>query len=350
MFVFFRAIITSQQWFHIDAWLSVLDKVLMIILVGGMLYLPYLAGSISIDRFLLLQIFCTAAANVLTLLILLRKRFFFSFKRLWPQRYVFRTALPFAIILLLMAFHSRIDGFLLERIIGSEEAGKYAASYRLLDASNTVGYLFASFLLPFLSKAWVEKRNINEVSLGVRHILMLLAICVSTITVFLAPWIQQLLYHNSNPDYIIVLQWCLPALFGYSLIQVYGTVLSASGRVHIFSQIMLVAVIINLILNLVLIPRYGAVGSCISALSSQVLAGIITMTYTIRKLSMKFHLRSWLIYIFIAISLCAFLYSMELMDVNEWMSVIGAGSIALLLGFFTGLIDIKTWKKSVQDN
>ncbi|MBK5272121.1 MAG: hypothetical protein JJE22_14020, partial [Bacteroidia bacterium] len=44
LFLFFRSIITAQQWFRTDAWLSVLDKTLMILLCGSFLYYPAVFG------------------------------------------------------------------------------------------------------------------------------------------------------------------------------------------------------------------------------------------------------------------------------------------------------------------
>jgi O-antigen/teichoic acid export membrane protein len=350
MFVFFRAIITSQQWFSIDAWLSVLDKILMILLCGSLLYFPLFMGSINIDRFLMIQIFCTATANIVTLIILFRKKFYFAFTHLWPEKYVFRTALPFAIILLLMSFHSRIDGFLLERISGAEEAGKYAASYRLLDAANTIGYLFASFLLPFISRNWNEKNDISSVALRVRHILVLMSIAVIGITLFLAPWIQELLYHNSNEGYINVMRWCLPALMGYSLVQVYGTILTATGMVNYFSYILIGSVIVNLFLNIVLIPGHGAIGSCIAALVSQLATGIATMILVNKKLAIRIHFQSWLIYIFIASVLCLFLYLATRAQLNNWLIIFISGVIVLGLGFITRVIDLNSWKQQPKLN
>ena len=347
LFVFFRAIITSQQWFHTDAWLSVLDKLLMIILCGSFLYLPAFSPDFTIEVFLLIQLSCTLLANIVTLAILFRRRFFFSFRKLWPAKEVFLTAFPFAMILLLMSFHSRIDGFLLERLSGAEEAGKYAASYRLLDAANTVGYLFASFLLPFIAKSWSEKQDISNVTLSVRHILLLMAITASATTYFLAPWLQELLYHHSDPDYILVMQWCLPALFGYSLVQVYGTILTATGRVQAFCLIMLIAVMINLVLNLILIPTHGAVGSCIAALASQVFAGIVTMLFVTKKLSLPLDPRSWFIYMIISIALVAFLY-FATGNMNNWMLLVCTAILSLGLGLLTKIIRIHTWKISIK--
>lgn len=348
MFVFLRAIITSQQWFYTDAWLSVLDKLLMILVCIPFLYFPSLYGSISIQRFLQLQLSCTALAMLITLLILLVKKFHFSFKKLWPEKQLFKTALPFAIIVLLMSFHTRFDGFLLERISGAAEAGKYAGAYRLLDAANMIGFLFASFLLPFIARHHNDGNVTTNVILNVRHLLMVFSITVSAVAIFLAPWIQQTLYHHNDPGYIEVLQWCVPALIGYSLVQVYGTVMTATGHIVAFSYITLVSVIINVLINILLIPSLGAKGSCLAALISQLFCGVTTMVYTRRKLQVPVDNRSCLIYIFTGGLVCAFLYAAKSWPVSNWMIMLIAGMIALFILWITKLVDLKTWKISVR--
>src|SRR5574338_1107463 len=59
LFVFFRGVITAHQWFRTDAWLSVLDKTLMIIFCGSLLYLPAAFGAMTIVRFLFVQVSCS---------------------------------------------------------------------------------------------------------------------------------------------------------------------------------------------------------------------------------------------------------------------------------------------------
>lgn len=350
MFVFFRAIITSQQWFKVDAWLSVLDKLLMIFLCGIFLYVPSLLGYMSIDRFLLLQIGCTALAVMTAIIILLRRSFHFSFKKLWPQRNVFKASLPYAVIILLMAFHARIDGFLIERISGPEEAGKYAAAYRLLDAANMVGYLFASFLLPYIARNWSEKKSIENVVLNVRHFLLVFSITVSCLVFFLAPWVQQVLYHHSGTDSIQILQWCLPALIGYSLVQVYGTVMTATGHIVAFSYITFTSIVINVVVNIVFIPSWGAKGSCLAALISQTFSGVATMWYVKQKLKINIDLRSILIYIFIAAIVCGLLFVTGDWLVGKWLVLTVTGAIVLLMLRITKLFDLRTWRNTTLKN
>ncbi len=340
-FVFFRAIITGQQWFRTDAWLSVLDKGLMIIFCGLLIYFPLIAGNISINRFLFLQIISTSLAIAVAVAILYKRKFHFSSKFEWPSRSIFRASLPFALIILLMAFHARIDGFLLERLSGPSEAGIYAGAYRLLDAANMTGYLIASFLLPYIARHWKQTEMASNVILNVRHLLLLFAITLVCIVIFLAPWIQNILYHHSDPHSIRVLQFCVPAFIGYSLVHIYGTVLTATGHLRAFTIITLCSVIINIALNLILIPSKGAIGSCIAAIASQSFSGLATLWYSTVRLKFRIGERSILIYIFITAVVCAFLYAAR--QQSPWIQAPAAFGLVVLSMWLTKLVRFRSW-------
>src|SRR6476620_112893 len=70
LFLFLRNIITANQWFTTDAWLSVLDKSVMILIAGSFIFMPAIFGSINIDKFLLAQILSTTMAIVIVVFIL----------------------------------------------------------------------------------------------------------------------------------------------------------------------------------------------------------------------------------------------------------------------------------------
>jgi O-antigen/teichoic acid export membrane protein len=346
MFLFFRAIITAQQWFRTDAWLSVLDKTLMILLCGSFLYFPAVFGNMTINKFLVAQATCTALAMFCAWVILSGRKITFSVRRMsLSGKKLLTGALPFAVIVLLMSVHYRLDGFLLERIHknGAYEAGIYAGAYRLLDAANMTGYLFASFLLPYIAKQWSEKKEIQTVILTSRHLLLMFSVTIAITVFFLAPWIQQILYHHNDLKATGILQCCIPALIGYSLVQIYGTVMTASGHIIPFCYITLLAVTINIILNLLLIPSLGAKGCCIAALASQWFCGITAMVYVKQKSGITIHLCSLLIHIFIAVILCGFFYSCKNLHLDKWLLVAGAAIIAGLGLLVTKLFRINSW-------
>jgi O-antigen/teichoic acid export membrane protein len=232
LLLFFRSIITARQWFRTDSWLSVLDKSLLIILCGSLLYFPMVFETITIRKFLFFQMTCTGLATISALGILLRRGISFNISSFsFLNKRIVKDVLPFGIVIFLMAIQYRLDGFLLDRLYSPEEAGLYAAAYRLLDAANMVGYLFASFLLPYLAGLWSNTKEISSVVNNSRHVLLLYSIFLVTAVIFLSSWMTQILYNNKIENVQIILAWAIPALVGYSFVQIYGTVLTATGHI-----------------------------------------------------------------------------------------------------------------------
>ncbi len=347
LFLFTRSIISAHQWFRADAWFSVLDKALMILLCGGFLLFPAW-GILSIDRFLWIQLICTGLALAAALFLLRQKGLRFSI--MTPNEKInplLKAALPYALIVLLMSAHYRLDGFLLERLHpqGAYEAGLYAGAYRLLDAANMGGFLLASFLLPFIARHQSDQSMVNQAVLTIRHFLLLLAFGITAMALLLAPWIQTLLYHNDSPAAITVLQYCLPALIGYSLVQVYGTVLTATGHIWTLCGIVLVALLLNTGLNLYWIPTHGALGACYAALISQTACGLACMLMARYKTGLSVQWQSLFTTILIGAMLFCFLYFGQSF-ISNTTGLISAGIVFVFgLAVMTRLVDLRKWKE-----
>ena len=104
-------------------------------------------GSINIDKFLLAQIISTTIAVIIVVVILYSNKIIIKSLGL-----IFLPALYFILCFPCTYRFSDVCScsgwwFLLKgsNLDGAHEAGIYAAAYRLLDASNMVGYLIASF-------------------------------------------------------------------------------------------------------------------------------------------------------------------------------------------------------------
>ena len=116
-YLFLRSIITATQKFRIDAWLSILDKSLMILICGTFIYLPFVSGNITLQSFLVIQVLSIAAAVLVSIVILINLKL--SFSPINPAHLnnsLFKAALPFALLVFLMSVHNRADAFLLERL------------------------------------------------------------------------------------------------------------------------------------------------------------------------------------------------------------------------------------------
>lgn len=343
LFLFLRGIVTGEQWFRAYAWISVLDKLFMIIFCGLVLLFPERYGTMTIRKFLLIQIGSTIGAILITVVFLRTKHYRVTFARgLMLNWSLVRAVLPFAALVFLMSTHNRMDGFLLERLHpnGAYEAGIYAASYRLLDASGMVGYLFASFLLPFIAREWANRGETKKVILQCRHLLLFFAIYIACISMEMAPWIQHLLYRHDSFYGAEVMQYCLPAIIGYCIVWIYGTIMTATGHIVSFCWLVIVAVVINIGLNLLLIPGYGAKGCAIAGLVSQLFLGIATMIYARRRLKVEIHYRSVLIYAAcFAALLIVYQVAMQ-HHLNVWFLLVAGGVFFLIVIWVTKLFTL----------
>jgi O-antigen/teichoic acid export membrane protein len=159
----------------------------------------------------------------------------------------------------------------------------------------------------------------------------------------LAPWLQKILYHRDDEYSIKVLRWCLPALIGYSFVQVYGTVMTATGSVVAFCYINLAAVFINITLNLFLIPPYGAFGCCISALCSQAFLAIATMIFVNGKLKIPAGAGSLGLYLLNGLLIGTVLFLLSKTSLNTWVTLFVGAFVSFLFMWSTKMISLNSW-------
>lgn len=272
--IFYRGIITAQQFFNKDAWLSVLDKALLIVCCGLLLYTP-LYLNFTLHVFLYLQVGALLVALMVAVVL--------SDKAMLPEiktetsSLLFKAA-PYMVLILLMSMHNRLDAFLLGRFHadGAYQSGVYAASYRLLDAGNVFGYLMASYLVAFAARNLGNKNLISEVSFTLRQALLFGSFVLLAFVGVYASEVQQILYPSLAPPDPNVLVLCIAALPAYYLIHIYGSLLTAQGALKPFICIVAFSLLVNLVANAFLLYM-GAVGCCIAALISQYVCAIACM-------------------------------------------------------------------------
>ena len=105
-----------------------------------------------------------------------------------------------------------------------------------------------------------------------------------------------------------------------------GALLNATGRQTINTTFMGITMGANIILNLMLIPRYGAVGASIAAVSTNAFLWLATMLYAFRILRPSMYILQVLVKTLVAVGLMA-LAVMELKAQIYWPITVGIGGI-----------------------
>ncbi|MFM6934439.1 MAG: oligosaccharide flippase family protein [Flavobacteriales bacterium] len=273
---YFRGFFSGLQHYKLDSFFSVFDRILLIITAGTVLLLPT-KYHMSIHLYIQLQ----TVGYFLTFLMS-----FIFFKRMigtihWKIdlhhfKAVLQKSLPFAILIILMSLYTRIDGILLHTFAtnGNMEAGVYAKGFRLLDALYMFGMIFAGLLFPMFSNLLHESlQKVRELVLISSHFLMSGVIVVVFILIEHAGPILQLIY-TSPTEAIAPFSWLMLSFLGIAMNFVFGTLLTANGNLKELNIISAIGVLLNVSLNIILIPKYGAAGAGFTAFITQITMAI----------------------------------------------------------------------------
>ena len=284
--LYFRTNISGLQLYRTDSLLSVLDRSLMILFTGLLLWGNITSKPFQIEWF----VYAQTASYTLTLItsasiVRFRSGSFFHLFSLAGSWKILRSSYPFALLILLMALFNRVDSVMLERLLenGREQAGIYAQSFRIFEAATQFSLLFAMLLLPMFSRMIQLKQNVNELVRTALPLLMVTGLSVAIIAYYYKFEIIDLLYKAHTPYSSNIFGILMIGFLFVSISYLYGTLLTANHNLRQLNIAAAITVIINVGLNLLLIPRHQALGAAISSLVSQ---GFFALTQLILSIHM----------------------------------------------------------------
>jgi O-antigen/teichoic acid export membrane protein len=208
---------------------------------------------------------------------------------------IIRQSVPFAILVLLMTFYNRFDTVMIKRMLSGEEgniqAGIYAHAYRLLDASNNIAYLFSVLLLPLF--AWLIKQG-KKVENLVRlsfSILYVVSVILAIGSAFYRTEFMTLMYNDYIPESASVFAVLMMCFISISTTYVFGTLLTANGNLKQLNLAAAIGMGLNIGLNYILIPHYGALGSAWASLITQAIMALIQVLLASYYFKFEFNFR-----------------------------------------------------------
>lgn len=287
LILYLRSNFEGLLLFKWDSLLSILDRLLMIFICGMMLWgwRGGTAGGFTIFHFVYAQTAAYLVTAIVACTVLARRTGLRRLRLNLPFTLVIiKKSLPFALLVLLMASYNRIDPILLQKLslpgTGDYNAGIYAGAFRLLDALTMIAYLFSVPLLPIFSKmtkADALAHGNGELRNTVRLVFSLIMVFALTAACTLAcidDELMALLYDGNTSDYASVFRILVFGIIPISVTYVFGTLLTAGGKLRQLNIFAATSLVVNVVINILLIPRFGAVGSAWAGLSAQVLMAV----------------------------------------------------------------------------
>jgi O-antigen/teichoic acid export membrane protein len=343
--LYLRSNISALHLFRTDSLLSVLDRFLMIIICSIFLFTNILKGKFDIRWFVYSQTIAYLLTVIITFIIVLHKsgRIKLQFHKKFILVFL-RKSYPYALLILLMSLYNRIDSVMLERMlpepIGKEQAGIYAQAFRLLDAVAMFGALVGGLLLPIFARMIKQKDPVGQMVKLSFSLLIVPAIIISVACALYNSEIMTLLYKSNTRQSSELLGVLMIGFIGIASSYIFGTLLTANGSMKALNIMALCGVILNLTLNLILIPEYQAYGSAYASVTTQLFTGISQFFIAMHILKLKPGLKYILkITIFILLVVLTGILSK---NSGYWINGLAIFVIvSLLAAFILKLINIK---------
>lgn len=341
--LYLRSNLAGLHLFRVDSVISILDRLLMILICAWLLWFRSSNTPFQIEWFVWAQ---TAAYLITALIAFLFVRSRAELVALkWNPVFsimILRKSFPFAILFLLMTFYNRVDSVMLERMLddGSFQAGIYAQAFRLLDAANMVAFLFAGLLLPMFSYMLKKQQDIRNLLHLSFSLIMVPALIVGWTAWFYSGEIMNLLYRDHPDSTLFVFSLLMTGFIAVSATYVFGTLLTANGSLRALNLMALSGMVMNIGLNLVLIPKYQATGAAMASLATQTATALIQIMLCVRifNLNMDYpRIIKWLA--FTGITGMIF-YLTRGISASWAMNLMASGLAGVLIAFIIKLLNL----------
>ena len=180
---------------------------------------------------------------------------------LWKFLIIEAIPLTISSVFLLIAF--RVDTILLQIINGNVAVGLYNAAYSLMTALMFVPLVYVSAIFPMLSRLNVSSKELLKISYerSVKY-LVILGLPIAVGTTLLANPIILIIYKSGFSQSIVALQiliWSIPIIF---VNYILGTDINSINKQRDIVKTAFVAMLLNIVLNLLLLPKYGLIAAC----------------------------------------------------------------------------------------
>jgi len=253
----------------------------------------------------------------------------FKFPRFNNMKVYLKWGIPLIPASLILWIISASDRYIINYFLGLSAAGIYNAAYGIGFYSSFALMPVGIVLYPNISRLYDEGNKIEcaEYFTYAFKYLMMVTIPASVgLSILAKPLLQLLTTSDFISGTVIVPFIALGGIF-FCFYQIGIYVIHLVGKTNINFNLLIMSAVLNIVLNIIFIPRFGILGSGLASLIAYAILGILTLVITDRYL--RFNLN--LLFIFKS------LISSSVMAGVIWL--IGPNSVTtVIISIFAGII------------
>lgn len=342
--LFVRSNLAALHLFKQDSIISVLDRSLLIVFCSVFLFTNLTDRHFQIEWFVYLQTAAYFVTLMVSLAILGRRsiKLRWNFDRVFSLE-IFRKSVPYALFILMGSMYTRIDGIMLENLLdqGALHAGYYAQGYRFYEAAGMFAFLFAVLLLPIFSRMLKENEDIRPMLDTATRLLLGVGLFAAIFFFFHGEWVLRWRYSNVTMEAVYAFIQLMFAFFGFCMFYIFGTLMTANENLKALNRIAFLGLVLNLIFNFILIPRYAATGAAFTTMITQIFAGFMQLIFVFRHFRLKINFQLLARFTAFGVLFVAGNYMVLQYIDNQWLALIVAGVFGAVLLLLTDIISVR---------
>jgi O-antigen/teichoic acid export membrane protein len=244
----------------------------LLMLVFAMIFVVMLG--LGLNGALLSMLLSNLVVAVVALVKLFRQftiRFSFSNPLI---RILLKTGVVYALSFLVIQLNYRIDILLLKALSTPAEVGIYSLGVSVAELLWQVPLAISVVVMSRSANA-TNQTAMNQSTARLLRISMVFGLIISTFIILLAPWVVPLVFGEKFRDSILVMQTILPGILMVIFFRILSGQLSGMGRPEVALKAFIPALVLNVVLNYLWIPNYGANGAVMATNISYTLGSVI---------------------------------------------------------------------------
>lgn len=206
---------------------------------------------------------------------------------------VIKEALPFGLTAVFVVIYFRIDTVMLSIMKGDAAVGWYNVAFNIVHGlcALIIGSI-TGVCLPLMSRHLESLNDLKKIYIHSFEILFFLGLLISIIITIYSTELIQVIYGVGYSSSSIILKILIWSFFMMGISSISSTLLYSINKQRIVTVGTGIGALLNVILNLILIPKYSYIGAASATVVTEVVGFIIYFYYSIRFLNIGIRDRS----------------------------------------------------------
>jgi len=194
-----------------------------------------------------------------------------------------KQAWPFGLVAVFVSIYYWIDSVMLSLMKGDDVVGWYNAAYRLVLALGFIPGSYSSSVFPAMSRFYVSsKESLKLVYEKSVKYMAILAVPIGVGTTLLADKAILLIYGAEYSPSIIALQILIWSMVFIFVSGIFAQLFNSLNKQIIVAKVTGSCALLNILLNVLLIPRYSYIGASIATVVTEFVALALVFIWSLR--------------------------------------------------------------------